>query len=273
MKPSNIILLLGLLVFTKPTLIAQKKSDNLRNIKKQIEKYVSLKNEDSVRYFYNKLSPIASKKENYKEFIDITTIVGHFYEGYGSFEKSINIYQNALSIAENNNDYLYASKVLVDMSQAYRIFHDYSKAIDYGKRAIKILEKDLTQNLSYKAAALDITAAAFTENKQADSAVIYQEKALSFLPKLDSMDIKTTIVNIGYTYMELNQLEKARIYTEHGLKLYKRINSEYALAAIYTNLGMYGRRAKKYNYALKMFDTAVFYTKKKQLFRALFLDL
>ena len=37
MKPSNIILLLGLLVFTKPTLIAQKKSDNLRNIKKQIE--------------------------------------------------------------------------------------------------------------------------------------------------------------------------------------------------------------------------------------------
>lgn len=41
MKPSNIILLLGLLVFTKPTLIAQKKSDNLRNIKKQIEKYVS----------------------------------------------------------------------------------------------------------------------------------------------------------------------------------------------------------------------------------------
>ena len=262
MKLSNTFLLLAVIIFVNFKSIAQNKSEDLDIIVKKIDESIINKNEDSVAYYYQKLSPFSLQKKYYKNYVDVTTKVGHFYEGYGSFEKSINIYQNALSVAESFNDFQYSSKVLVDISQAYRIFHDYQKAIDYGKRAIKILEKDTTNNLSYKSAALDITAAAFTENKQADSAVIYQEKVLTFLPKLDSMDIKTTIVNIGYTYMELNELEKARIYTEHGLKLYKRIKSDYALAAIYTNLAMYGRRAKKYNYALKMFDTAIYYTKK-----------
>ena len=270
MKLSNIPLLLVIFIFTNFTSVAQNKKGNIDRILKKIDESISNKNEDSVAYYYKKLSPYSLQKEYYKKYIDMTTKVGHFYEGYGSFEKSINIYQSALSITESFNDYLYSSKVLVDISQAYRIFHDYSKAIDYGKRAIKILEKDTTKNLSYKSAALDITAAAFTENKQADSAVIYQEKVLAFLPRLDSMDIKTTIVNIGYTYMELNQLEKARIYTEHGLKLYKKVKSDYALAAIFTNLAMYGRRAKKYNYALKMFDTAIYYTKKSNYLEPFF---
>ena len=262
MKLSNTFLLLGTIFFSVFKSEAQNKNENIDVIVKNIDESITKKNEDSVSYYYQKLSPYRLDKKHYKKYVDVTTKVGHFYEGYGSFEKSINIYQNALSVAESFNDLQYSSKVLVDISQAYRIFHDYNKAIDYGKKAIKILEKDTTNNLSFKSAALDITAAAFTENKQADSAVIYQEKVLTFLPKLDSMDIKTTIVNIGYTYMELNELEKAKIYTEHGLKLYKRIKSDYALAAIYTNLAMYGRRAKKYNYALKMFDTAIYYTKK-----------
>ena len=232
-------------------------------ITKKLDSSITAKNEDLVMFYYNKLGAISLKIKDHRKYIDETSKVGHFFEGYGSFEKSIHIYENALTYCESYKDYNYAAKVLVDMSQTYRIFHDYEKAIKYGKLAYIYLKKDSTKNnLSDKAAALDITAAAFTENKQADSAVIYQEKVLSFLPQLDSMDIKNTIVNIGYTYMELKQLEKARIYTEHGLKLFKRINNDYALAAIYTNLAMYGRRAKKHDYALKMFDTAVYYTKK-----------
>lgn len=259
----KIILLFSLVIIHFKSNAQKKDSITFYNLKTSTLKAIKNQQQDSVNYYYKNLSLLGKNKRFYKEYITTTTQVGHFYEGFGSFEKSIEIYENALAIAETYNDFKYSSTILVDLSQTYRIFHDYEKAIEYGKKAINRIKKDTSKtNLDYLTAALDITAAAFTENKQADSAVIYQEKSLSFLPKLDSMTLRTTIVNIGYTYMELNKLEKARIYTEHGLKLYKRLNSDYALAAIYTNLAMYGRRAKKYEYALKMFDTAIYYTQK-----------
>ena len=269
----NKVTLFIVFLFISILSFSQKANDSIQFnlLINKLENAVTINNEDSVAIYFQKLSHYSNQEKYYKKFIDATTRVGHFYEGYGSFEKSINIYQKALSITELFNDSSYASKVLVDMSQAYRIFHDYPKAIEYGKRAIHILKKENSKNnLILKTAALDITAAAFTENKQADSAVVYQEKVLSYLPELDSTDIKTTIVNIGYTYMELNQLEKVRIYTEHGLRLFKPLKNDYYLAAIYTNLAMYGRRAKKYKYALKMFDTAIYHTKKSNYLEPFF---
>ncbi|MFK8061045.1 MAG: tetratricopeptide repeat protein [Polaribacter sp.] len=266
LKSFLLVIVFCFLVFnqkTKAQGTSNQKKDSLIFYIKKAKEFIKKDTEDSVVYYNNKLAPFGKDKDLYKEYLNFISELGHYYEGSGSFEKSIEVYENALIISEYFEDYNYTSKIFYDMSQTYRIFHDYRKAINYGKKAISILEKDSTKNnLSLKAAALNITASAYTENKQADSAVIYQEKVLSYLPQLDSMDIKNTIVNIGYTYMELNQLEKARVYTEHGLKLFKRTDSDYAKAAIYTNLAMYGRRAKKYNYSLKMFDTAIFYTKK-----------
>jgi signal transduction histidine kinase len=224
---------------------------------------IDTKKEDSVRFYYNKFKKKVVKKENYKEHIKVINKTGHFYDGLGYFEKSIEIYQSGLLIAESYFDYPYQSTALVNISHTYRIFHNYEKAINYGKKAEIIIPKDSSkQNLLLKADALNVIAAAFTENKKPDSALVYQEKVLSFLPIVDSTEIKNTFVNIGYTYMELNQLKKAKNYTLNGLNLYKPTKSVYALASIYTNLAMYGRRAKKYDYALKMFDTAIYYTKK-----------
>ncbi|WP_439128900.1 ATP-binding protein, partial [Polaribacter sp.] len=132
------------------------------------------------------------------------------------------------------------------------------------KKASISLQKDSTKNLISIINALDITAAAFTENGQPDSAAVRQEKILSFLPRLDSTDVKTTFVNLGYTYMVLGKLEKSRELTEIGLKLYKPYNSDYATGAIFTNLAMYGNRANKLNYSLKMFDSAIYYTEKSK---------
>lgn len=64
--------------------------------------------------------------------------------------------------------------------------------------------------------------------------------------------------------MNLNRLEEARIYTEIGLKFYKPTKNPYAIGSIYTNLGMYARRAKKYDYALRIFDSAIYYSKKSK---------
>ncbi|WP_435414495.1 tetratricopeptide repeat-containing sensor histidine kinase [Polaribacter aestuariivivens] len=219
---------------------------------------------DSVTYYSTKIETININKENYKKYISFLSELGHFYEGSGAFEKSLNTYQKGEKIAINFKDYQYLSRMQIDMSQTYRIFHDYKKAIKYGKKASSTLQKDSTKNLISIINALDITAAAFTENGQPDSAAVRQEKILSFLPDLDSTDVRTTFVNLGYTYMELGKLEKSRELTEIGLKLYKPYKSDYANGAIFTNLAMYGNRANKLNYSLRMFDSAIYYTEKSK---------
>ncbi len=276
MKKNTILLFFFTLIIASVKVTAtsckniQKQSDSVRYYLSKANFFLKERNEDSIAKYTKVVFKIVNTKNNYLEIINFSAKVGHFYEGFGYFEKSIDIYQKALSIAESYNDYVSISKVLVDASQAYRIFHDYQKAINYGKRANKILEKDTTQNLRAKADALGIIAAAFQEKGQPDSAVVYQKKILSFLPRLDSTDIKTTIVNIGYAYLELGELEKSRFYGERALALYRPIKSAYALAAIFTNLGMYGNRANKYKYAHRMLDSAMFYTEKSNYIETLF---
>lgn len=245
-------------------------SDSIHFLQAKNNYHLSIRSEDSVAYYSEKFIQVANTPDSYKEIIVLCRRVGHFYEESGSFEKSLTIHQKGLDIAESYDDPMASSDMLIDISQTYRIFHNYEKAIEYGQRASKVLEENNVPDLKAKALALDITAAAFTENRQLDSALVYHQKVLDFLPELDSMDVKNTIVNIGYTYMEVGELEKSRIYTERGLALHKPLKNYYITASIYTNLGMYGNRANRYKYALQMFDSAIYYVEKSKYIETLF---
>ncbi|QOD60177.1 sensor histidine kinase [Polaribacter haliotis] len=238
--------------------------DNSNAIFLKARESLKKNSEDSIHYYFKKVTPFSKNKKHYKKYLDFITEFAHYYDGAGAFEKSIDLSQKGLAIAEFFEDNYYKSQMLVNISATYRIFHDYKKAIEYGKLATKILENDKTIPLKSKTNALSITAAAFNENNELDSALVYQKKILNYLPELDSTDIRNNIVNIGYTYMLLGDLENSKLYTERGLSLYKPTKNDYALGAIYTNLAMYGRRAKKYKYALRMFDSAIHYSNKSK---------
>lgn len=173
--------------------------------------HLTEKNEDSIVYFNKKLAEFSFDEKFYKEYLNHIIKTSHYYQGIGSFEKSINILQNSLNIAENFNDSYFLSEIYIDMSATYRIFHNYKKAIEYGKKATSILNNNKNSTLKSKAGALSITAAAFNEDGQLDSAFVYQKQILSFLPKIDSTSIRNNIINIGYTYMLLGDLENAKL--------------------------------------------------------------
>jgi len=256
--------------FSKAKQLIKSHQDSVNFIKAKNQFHLNQRNEDSVAIYAERFLKIANTPKSYKEIILLCRKVGHFYEESGSFEKSLDIHQSGLDIAESYQDYIAMSDMLVDISQTYRIFHNYKKAIEYGKKATEVLEKNNVDNLKAKAFTLDITAAAFTEDKQLDSALVYHQRVLDFLPRLDSMDVKNTIVNIGYTFMELGRLEECRIYTERGLALHKPLKNYYVTASIYTNLGMYGNRANRYEYAHQMFDSAIYYVEKSKYIETLF---
>lgn len=256
--------------FKKALPLVNSKADSLRYFLAKSYYHIAMDHIDSVPQYFYSVKKIADNPKLYTKFIHLCDVTGPFYEKSGAFEKSIQVGQEGLRIAEKYHDVTAISSMFINISQAYRIFHNYDIAVQYGKKAVTVLAKDTTNNLIKKADALSILAAAYTENKQPDSALIHQEHILSFLPKIDSTDIKTTFVNIGYTYMELNRLEESRIFTEIGLQLYKPSKNAYVLGSIYTNLGMYGNRAKRYAYAHRMFDSAVYYTKKSKYIETLF---
>ena len=85
--------------------------------------FITKDNIDSILFYVNKIETIKRNKENYKEYIIFLSRVGHYYEGSGAFEKSIEKYQIGLKIAESYKDDIYTSKMLADISQTYRILY------------------------------------------------------------------------------------------------------------------------------------------------------
>lgn len=256
--------------FKKALSLVTSKDDSLAYFLAKSYFHINMDHIDSIPQYFYSVKRLADHPLHYTKFVHLCDVTGPYYEKSGAFEKSIQAGQEGLRMAEKYDDAIAISSMHINISQAYRIFHNYEMAIQYGKKAVSILEKDSTNSLIRKADALSILAAAYTENMQPDSALIHQEHILNFLPKIDSTDIKTTFVNIGYTYMVLNRLEESRIYTEISLRLYKPSKNNYVLGSIFTNLGMYGHRAKRYAYAHRMFDSAVYYTKKSRYIETLF---
>lgn len=150
--------------------------DSLTFYTTKAKEFITKDIKDSVAKYYKRMIPFSKTKNTYKDFIDFSSELGHYYEGSGSFEKSIETYQNALALAEFYNDKIYSSKMFQDISQTYRIFHNYEKAIIYGKKAYNILTSNSRESLIQETNALNVIAAAYNENNKSDSALIYQKK-------------------------------------------------------------------------------------------------
>lgn len=233
-------------------------------------KAIAQKDVDSALYYQNKLENLVLATHDCQKLITAYKMFGHLLEERGSFEKSLQLYQKGIEIARSYEDAVSEAQMLIDISQAYRIFHDYDKAALYGKEAMHVLEQDTTDNLLVMVEAMSIVAAAFTEMGVPDSSIKYHEAAIAYLPELDSTHLKANMINLGYTYMELGMLEECKFWTERGLELYKPTRDAYSLGSIYTNLAMYGNRANELDYALTMFDSAIYYTEKSQYIETLF---
>lgn len=251
------------LIFQKNNAQNNEKYSLLNFYISKAKKNIAESNKDSVLFYYNKMALLKDKKNNYKKYIYFLSDLGHYFEGEGAIEKSIKIYQEGLNIAEKKKDYILISQMFIEISGAYRIFQDRKTSLKYGKKALSILDKDSTNSIKAKTNALMFIASAYSEKNQPDSALYFEKKILRFLPEIDSSELRGTFINIGYTFMQLNDLKNAKLYTERGLKFFNK-NEYYEQGTIFTNLAMYGNRANKLDYALRMFDSAIYYSKKSK---------
>ena len=227
----------------------------------QVKEYSEQGQKGSATFYLEKLELFANNASDYKKIIEAFRIYGHLLEEEGSYDACIDLYRKGVDYANQYGDRKYASMMLIDISQAYRIFHNYDLALEYGKEALLVLGDQINTDIQQRINAQSIVAAAFTEKGLLDSALKYQLELMDFLPQIDSAQLRGNMINLGYTYMELGQLEECRYWTEAGLRYFKD-GVPYELATVYTNLAMYGNRADKLPYSLRMFDSALFYMDK-----------
>ncbi len=232
--------------------------------------YAESNQPDSVRYIESQLFRLCDNPTHYNRIIDFYVHSGHMFESRGDFEVSIEEYRKGRELAVKYDDPLQVSYMFVEISQSYRIFHDYEKSVEYSKMGYEVVKKDSAKYPYAIMRTLGAIGSGFTEMGELDSGLYYEERVMSFLSVFDSSELRTPMVNYGHTLMESGRLEEARFWTEQGLRHYLADGDAYTIGSIYTNLAMYGNRANKLHYSLRMFDSAIHYSEKSRYIETFF---
>ncbi len=130
----------------------------------------------------------------------------------------------------------FTPELLNDLCWAY-VFNQPDSAIYYGKKAVKLAQKE--KDLSSEAKAFNRMGVAFDIKHLSDSALLYYHNAV-YLSKKGG-DAKTTagaLNNIGLIQWNLGELEKAVNYYVQSATLFEKLNDQKGLANTYNNIGL-----------------------------------
>lgn len=226
--------------------------------------YSDLKARDSMLLVEKELIPLLDSSSDKVRKSEVFDRIGYYYETSGLYDQAIQYYLQELEVILPTKRAELISDTYRALSQVHRLFHDYDKAVFYGKKAFEAVENEVDTFPAFKTGALNIIGAAFSEMNLPDSTLFYYNRVMEFVPPLDSMDVSPTIVNIGYGYLLKGDIEKSRIYNRAGMKLYEKTDNDYAKAVIFINSGMTENVAKNYGEALALLDSGIRYTEKSQ---------
>lgn len=226
--------------------------------------YSDLKARDSMLLVEKELIPLLDSSSDKVRKSEVFDRIGYYYETSGLYDQAIQYYLQELEVILPTKRAELISDTYRALSQVHRLFHDYDKAVFYGKKAFEAVENEIDTFPAFKTGALNIIGAAFSEMNLPDSTLFYYNRVMEFVPPLDSMDVSPTIVNIGYGYLLKGDIEKSRIYNRAGMKLYEKTDNDYAKAVIFINSGMTENVAKNYGEALALLDSGIRYTEKSQ---------
>ncbi|SMD43007.1 Tetratricopeptide repeat-containing protein [Aquiflexum balticum DSM 16537] len=252
------------LFFLKARNLIKSEDDRIQFLMANHGYYSSLNDRDSMMAAERVLIPLLETKEDKERLITVYKRIGYYYEVAGLYDQGIKYYLEALNHAENFGNPEILSEVHKSLSQIHRLFHDYDKAIEFGKRAFQVSQSKNNQYLKSQVNALNIIGAAFSEMNLPDSAINYYHKILELTPLLDTLAIAPTIVNIGYAYLLKGDIEQSRIFNKMGLNFYKKTNNDYAKSVVFINSGMTENSAQNYKEALLLLDSGLYYSQKSQ---------
>ncbi len=221
----------------------------------------------------------------------------------GDYKTAKEYYQNTLKIAEDMKDLAMIGYAYNGLATLHGALSDFEKAIEYNLKALNVAEKtkdkksiassyrniavvylkaqnydlatknaELSTKIAYEAK--DSTAIAHsleTEGKilntigNPKAAIDKFQEALAVMEKMDDKQFSAELLmQIGESYMQLNQLDKSEYYYKKCFE-YESFLGYYELPNIYFKWGNLCVKTNRNAAALKAFNTSLALAEKKQL--------
>lgn len=227
-------------------------------------KNLRLQNQEAIRAFKHALQFIDSKQN--PELISLSYIrLTRISKNTGQFEQALDFSQKGIQNARSSLDSNYLGYHHLDIAVIYHDMEDYVQGIDYGKRALQILNSYTKANPTYKAFALNSIAINFDDWNKPDSALFYHYQILEDLENLDSLRVIFTFNNIGNTLLKQKKFEESRKWIEIALGLNRKGGSPaYGLATNFTNLATIAYNLGNFKESRQWLDSAAIYVKKSE---------
>jgi two-component system, NarL family, sensor kinase len=250
--------------FEKAEVLIQDTQDQINFLIAQ-HKFFSNNNErENMLEVEKKLISLLQSENDNKELAELFYRIAYYYEVAGNYDQAIQYLFESLDYAKKSKDQATISFTYKSLSQNHRLFHDFDKAVEYGKLAYDVAYKAGDDFAVNQVQGLNIIGAAFNEMNLPDSTLSYYTKVLDLLPVLDSMTVAPTIANIAYAYLLSGDIEQSRKYNNAALNLYRKTNNNYAIGIVFVNSAMTENQAKNYSLALAYLDSGINYTEKTQ---------
>lgn len=235
--------------------LAQDSQINL--IIQKAKKLVTLAtNHDSVTTLLNEAEQLAKNSGNEHQSIHILILTG-LNEYYSSnYEKAVDIYYQALNMADRAHDSTMLAKVNHNLGMIYDDFEDYDEAIGYYLKSLKISQSVHDSELIAKT--FQNIAISYQNKKDLPKALEYNEKAkqLATLRK-DTLMIIDVVNNFGTIAYDQGKLDESMNYYWEALELYRKRADKKGEAYAYNNLGLVYLDRKEYQKSYDYFEKSL----------------
>jgi class 3 adenylate cyclase/tetratricopeptide (TPR) repeat protein len=182
--------------------------------------------------------------------------IGNIHRQLDAYIQSIDAYDKALIIYQNNGDLLNSARVQHNIGNSYAALSDYTKALQY-----LYLGHALFEELGNK---LEIARSLF-EIGEVYIGLGYYSKALHYFfeslsyyqPLENKIEIANTYGSLGSVYRNLSDYDNALDYCLRSLAVYRELHHKEGLARSFGNIGSIYGGMNEYSQALENFKASL----------------
>jgi len=213
---------------------------------------------DSALYYYNKGLELSRKSELRGYEATAIRFIGIVYRSKGDYDKALELFFEALAIAEEIDDQKRIGAAYSSIGLVYYNRGNFDEAIDYQLRAAAI--EEVMDNKQGLLAIYNNIGIIYDNLGLYDKAIDYHHKSLKLKEELgDKSGIAGSYSNIGSIHFSQADYDAAYDYHKKALDIYIELENVRGQATAYNNLGLLYRNLKDYNLALE------YYTKSREL--------
>jgi class 3 adenylate cyclase/Tfp pilus assembly protein PilF len=199
--------------------------------------------------YYEEALKLAEENENKRNIAIFLNNIGSIYDEWGRYDKAIEYFERSLRIKQEIDDEEGIANSLNNIGMVYYVWKKYDDAIQNFKEALAL---DVKRNdKKQMAMRINNIGISFFEMKNFDSAEFYYRKALGINIESGSKDqVAAQYNNLGMLYLERKDHEQAGKFLKLALDIYEDLNLRADIVQVLSNLGFNESQKKNYQEAL-----------------------